>query len=62
MQVEAAERQWHTGQRVRNMKAAELRSQLAALEEQGLRAEELLQASRLTYKQLREEYRHETVC
>lgn len=62
VQVEAAERQWETGQRVRRLKAAELRSQLAALEEQHMRAAELLRASKATCSQLEEEYRQKTMC
>lgn len=60
LQVETAERLWETGRRVRSMKAAELRAQLAAIEEQQGRAAELLRSSKATYSRLAEEYRHKT--
>ncbi|CAL8470267.1 g9809 [Coccomyxa elongata] len=60
MQVETAERLWETGRRVRSMKAAELRAQLAAIEEQQGRAAELLRSSKATYSRLAEEYGHKT--
>lgn len=55
-QMETAERQWETGRRVRCLRAAELRSQLAAMDEQHARAEELVLASRVIYSQLEEKY------